>query len=75
MICLICRQAEIVGGFTSIEFDRGQIHIVINNVPARVCPGCREAYVDEKVATQLLQIAAEMSQAGMVDVQSEYGTA
>jgi hypothetical protein len=44
---------------------------VINKVPARFVRVV-EAYVDEKVATQLLALAAELSKAGMVDVPAEY---
>ena len=75
MICLICRQTEIVEGLTSVKFEGGKTHLVINNVPAWLCPSCREAYVDEKVAMQLLEVAEEMSQAGGVDVESEYDAA
>ncbi len=72
MICLICRQAELVDGFTSINFERGEIRFMINHVPARVCPGCGEAYIDEEVAAQLLQDAEELSKMGMMDVVREY---
>jgi YgiT-type zinc finger domain-containing protein len=72
MICLICRQAQIIGGLTSVSFQRGEMHLLINNVPALVCPSCREAYVIEEVAVRLLQEAEEMSEAGMLDVHSEY---
>jgi YgiT-type zinc finger domain-containing protein len=72
MICLMCRQAEIIDGLTSVKFERGETHFVITNVPARVCPSCREAYVNEEVAARLLQDAEEMSEAGMLDVHSEY---
>jgi YgiT-type zinc finger domain-containing protein len=72
MICLICRQAELLEGFTSVKFDRGEIHLVINNVPARVCMSCGEAYVEEDVAMRLLQDAEEMSEAGILDAHSEY---
>jgi YgiT-type zinc finger domain-containing protein len=75
MICLICRQAEIIGGLTSVSFQRGEMHLVINNVPARVCPSCGEAYVGEEVAVRLLRDAEVISRAGMLDVHSEYGTA
>ena len=68
MICLICRQAETVDGLTSVNFERGEFRLVVNNVPARVCPSCREAYVDEEVAMQLLREAEEMSKAGKDDV-------
>jgi YgiT-type zinc finger domain-containing protein len=72
MICLICRRAEIVGGLTSVIFKRGEMHLVINDVPARVCPSCTEAYVGEDIASQLLRIAKEMFEAGILDAQYEY---
>jgi YgiT-type zinc finger domain-containing protein len=72
MICLICRQAEIVDGLTSVHFERGEMRLVVNNVPARVCPSCGEAYVDEEVAVKLLRDAEEMSRAGIRDDVIEY---
>jgi YgiT-type zinc finger domain-containing protein len=72
MICLICRQAELVDGFTSINFERGEIRFMITHVPARVCPSCGEAYVDEEVAVQLLRDADELSRVGIMDVVREY---
>jgi YgiT-type zinc finger domain-containing protein len=72
MICLICKQAEILGRLTSVKFERGEMHVVINNVPARICPSCGEAYVDEEVAVQLLQDAEKVSKAGILDNVIEY---
>jgi len=72
MICLICRQADVVYGLTSITFERGEMRLVINNVPANICPSCGEAYVGEDVAMQLLQDAEEMSAAGAMDDVMEY---
>jgi len=74
MICLICRQVEIVETLTSVSLQRGEMHLMINNVPARVCPSCGEAYVDEEVAVRLLQSAEEIDQAGMLDTHYEYKT-
>ena len=74
MICLICRQAEIVDGLTSVTFERGEMRLVVNNVPARVCPSCGEAYVDEDAAVRLLRDTEEMSWAGMLDVILEFKT-
>ena len=68
MICLICRQAETVGGLTSVNFERGEMKLTVNNVPARVCPSCGEAYVEEDVAVKLLQEGEEKYQAGTLDV-------
>ena len=74
MICLICRQAEIVDGLTSVTFERGETKLVVNKVPACVCPSCGEAYVDEEVALRLLQDAEEISKAGMLDIILEFRT-
>jgi YgiT-type zinc finger domain-containing protein len=64
MKCLICRQAETVDGFTSVTLERDEIKLVINSVPARVCPSCGEAYVDEEVAVRLLQRAEQIVETG-----------
>ena len=72
MICLICRQAELVDGFNSVTFERGEMRLVVKNVPARVCPSCGEAYVREDVAVHLLQIAEDVSAAGILDTVIEY---
>ena len=72
MICLICRQTEIVDRLTSVNFERGEMRLVVNSVPARVCPGCGEAYVHEDVAIRLLQGAKKMSKAGIFEAVVEY---
>ena len=74
MICLVCREAETIDGLTSVNFERGEMRLVINNVPARVCPSCQEAYVDEEAAMQLLQDAEKMSKVGMLDNVIEYNS-
>jgi YgiT-type zinc finger domain-containing protein len=75
MNCLICRQAETVDGLTYVTFERGEMRLVVNRVPARICPSCGEAYVDEDVAVKLLRDAEEMFKAGMMDVVYEYNAA
>ena len=72
MTCLICRQAEIVDGFTFVAFERGEFKLIVKGVPARVCPSCGEAYVEEATAVRLLTIARQRYEAGSVDTQSEY---
>jgi len=72
MNCLICWQAEIVDGVTSVKFERGEFRFVVNGVPARVCPSCGEAYVDEEIAVQLLRDAEEVSKTGVLAVVHDY---
>jgi YgiT-type zinc finger domain-containing protein len=69
MKCFLCNQAETVAGTTSVLLERGSLSLTINNVPARICPNCGEAYTDEAVAATLLQQADETAKAGTkVDV-------
>jgi YgiT-type zinc finger domain-containing protein len=72
MKCFICNQAETLAGVTSVLFERGHVRLTINNVPARVCPGCGEAYAEESVAANLLRQAEELARAGMKVEMCEY---
>jgi YgiT-type zinc finger domain-containing protein len=74
MKCLICRQAELIGGLTSIHLERNEMKYVINHVPARVCPICGEAYLEEQVAEALLLQAIEISETGVLEAVIEYNT-
>lgn len=72
MICLICRQAEIVDGLISVHFMRQETDLTVNQIPAHVCPGCGEGYVDERVATSLLLGAEKIYQAGFMENNCNY---
>lgn len=74
MICLLCRQSEMNDGLTSVSFQRGEMHLTINNVPARVCPGCGEALVDEHVAVLLLRNGYAASNMGVMQGSIEYNS-
>ncbi len=64
MICLICSQAQLVPGFTTVKLDHGEINLTVRGVPACVCPNCGDAYLDEKVATRLLEIVGQSVELG-----------
>jgi len=52
-----------------MTLTRGKLTLVVRNVPARVCPNCGEAYLDEATAEQLLRTAEQLAEAGaQVDV-------
>ena len=72
MNCIICRQAELIDGFTSIPFERDEFRLLIKNVPAQVCPNCGEAIVDEDVATQLIRKAEDAHAEGLIEDIREY---
>lgn len=69
MKCVICRSADLELGQTTVTLTRGKLTFVVRHVPARVCPNCGEAYVEEATAQHLLHTAEQLVQAGtQVDV-------
>jgi YgiT-type zinc finger domain-containing protein len=73
MICLICRQAEVSDGLTSVTFARDEFRLIVNGVPAQICSSCGEAYLEEKVVVKLLGIARQSAEGGILDMQCEFG--
>jgi YgiT-type zinc finger domain-containing protein len=59
MKCIVCRHGDTKPGTTTVTFHRDGQTLVINEVPAEVCENCGEAYVDESITEQLLEMAAE----------------
>lgn len=72
MICLICRQAEILSELTSVHFARGEMNITVNRVRANVCPNCGESYLDEEVATSLLRCVEAICLPGSLENDYDY---
>jgi YgiT-type zinc finger domain-containing protein len=72
MNCIICRQADTINSHTSITFERDEFRLVINNIPAYVCPSCGEAIVDEDVALQLISQAEDSFAQGLIEDIREY---
>jgi YgiT-type zinc finger domain-containing protein len=70
--CLICRRADLVDSLTSIPFERDEFHLLIQDVPAWVCPNCGEAIVEEGVAIQLVRKAESLLDEGMWEGVCEY---
>lgn len=69
MKCLICKKGQPRPGLTIITLERGELSLVLNNVPAFVCPICGEAYTDEATTARLFETVKEMEYSGMlVDV-------
>ena len=64
MICLICRQADLVNGFTSVTLERSEIKLTAKNVPASICPSCGDVSVSEGVAVWLLDHAERAVKTG-----------
>ena len=75
MKCVVCKQAEVKPGRTTVTLEREGLTLVIKHVPARLCPNCGEDYVDEAVTAQLLGEAEAVARGGtQMDIR-EYAAA
>ena len=72
MNCLICRRFRLVDGRTSVIFERGEVKIVIHQAPAKVCPGCGEAYLEEEITLELLEFGEKIYATGEKEYEVEY---
>ena len=72
MRCMICDQAEVVAGTTVVELEREELHLVIKNVPARICPACGEAFSDEDVSIRILEEAEKLALLGLRIVERDF---
>jgi YgiT-type zinc finger domain-containing protein len=72
MNCIICRQAQTVDGFTSVTLEHDEFRILINKVPAQICPKCSEAIVAEGVAINLIRIAKSSFDQGIREDVCDY---
>ncbi|HEX5838064.1 MAG TPA: YgiT-type zinc finger protein [Anaerolineales bacterium] len=72
MICLICSQAELVDGLAAALFERGEVKCMITSIPAKVCPSCGDAVVEERVALELLHEMDELVRSGLMEETRDY---
>ena len=69
MKCVVCKQAELGAGVTTVTLARGEATFVVRDVPAQVCPNCGEDYVNSQVTSELLRSAENLARAGaQVDI-------
>ncbi len=65
MKCTTCRQAETREGTTTVTVERDGATLVMQGVPALVCPNCGEDYVSEETALRISAAAAEVADKGI----------
>ena len=75
MKCVICKRGSTKPGTTTVTLERGGLTMVIKGVPAQICRNCGEAYVDERVASELLISAEQAAKAGAQVEIRQYVTA
>ena len=72
MICLVCRKAHTVDGLASALFERGEMKFEITSIPARLCPNCGDAVVEEHVAGELLNGLEDVARLGIKQEVRDY---
>ena len=65
MKCVVCKEGDTRSGVVTIRMRRGEATVVVNDVPAQVCPNCGEEYLDAKVAADVLRAAETRPRASL----------
>ncbi len=66
MKCAICKSGETLPGFTVVTLTRGEFVIVFKHVPAEICQNCGEEYTNNDTTSNLLSIANDSFEKGVV---------
>ena len=61
MRCVVCDRAEAQPRTITLTLERDGKSVVVENLPALVCPNCGETYVDEKAAARAFGEAEDQS--------------
>lgn len=59
MKCVICKQGETQPGMTTVTLTRGEVTLVIKNVPADICDNCGEYYLSDEISRKIMALAEE----------------
>jgi YgiT-type zinc finger domain-containing protein len=59
-ICTECKQAETQFQLVSMEFERADVQVKVEGIPAMVCPNCGEKAFAPGIAEQVIAAANEM---------------
>lgn len=57
MKCVICKTGETAPGKVTVTLQRGDVTVLIKDVPAEVCDNCGEYYLSEEISQRVLQQA------------------
>ena len=64
MDCSICRQGATQPGTTTVTLERGDMVIVIKDVPADVCENCGEYFLGESTAEEVMRRGEQAAESG-----------
>ncbi|HRJ94758.1 type II toxin-antitoxin system MqsA family antitoxin [uncultured Thiothrix sp.] len=68
MQCTICKMGETSAGKVTVTLQRGELTVLIKNVPAQICESCGEYYLSDEITDQVLK-QAEASAARNAEVE------
>ena len=68
MKCLICKMGETSAGNVTVTLQRGELTVLIKNVPADVCENCGEYYLSDEITDKVLK-QAQLSAANNAEVE------
>ncbi len=68
MKCVICKMGETSVGQVTVTLQRGELTVLIKNVPAQICENCGEYYLSDDITDQVLK-QAEASAAKNAEVE------
>lgn len=68
MKCLICKMGETSAGNVTVTLQRGELTVLIKNVPAEVCENCGEYYLSDEITDKVLK-QAQLSAANNAEVE------
>ncbi len=57
MKCVICKMGETAEGRVTVTLQRGDLSVLIKNVPAQICENCGEYYLSDEITDQVLKQA------------------
>ncbi len=62
--CPICRSGRTRGRATRVTMRRNGVTVVVDGVPAQVCPCCGQKYLDETDVPRLLELVGDGARTG-----------
>lgn len=65
MTCVICKKGTPEAAKATVTLERGKALIIFRQVPAQICPSCRESYLDDGVVVEMYHAADEAFKAGV----------
>lgn len=66
MTCPMCRAGTLQSGLADKVLVRNEMTLVVKQTPAMICDICGERFFDAQITQQLLDLAREAENAGVV---------